>query len=73
MDTEVRLTLLVGLLHARILLLQVCLQVLQHLDLQVDRALPVRQDAIVKTLHILHEHQPWVLDELEAWRMEKGG
>lgn len=72
MRSEVRggetLTFPVGLLHARVLLLQVRLQILQHLDLQVVRPLAVRQDVIVEVLHVRNEHEVGVHDEQETWR-----
>lgn len=60
------LTVLVRLLHARVLLLQIGLQVLQHLDLQVDRGAPVGQDAVVQGLHLRGKHLARVHDHQEA-------
>lgn len=60
------LTLLVSLLHARVLLLQIGLQVLQHLDLQVDRGAPVGQDSVVQGLHLRGKHLARVHNHQEA-------
>lgn len=61
-----KLTFTIGRLHSRVLVLQVGLQVFQHLDLQTDQSAFIRQHGVVQHLHILHEHELRVHDELET-------
>lgn len=62
------LTLSVSLLHARVLLLEIHLEVFQHLDLQRDGAPLIRQKPVIQRLHLWNEHLTRVHDEQEPCR-----
>lgn len=63
----VLITFSVCFLHPRVLLLQVCLEVFEDLNFEVDRGVAVSKNSVVQGLHLWHEHLAGMHDHKETW------
>lgn len=61
------ITFSVRFLHPRVLLLQVCLEVFENLNFEVDRGVAVSKNSVVQGLHLWHEHLAGMHDHKETW------
>lgn len=61
------ITFSVCFLHPRVFLLQVCLEVFEDLNFEVDRGVAVSKNTVVQGLHLWHEHLAGMHDHKETW------